>query len=241
MKKETLRYRVTRSIIKGIGHIEFHWSPIPFLKIARGFDIRGPQQRAIMDLVRPGDVLLGRFNRHLTAALIPGDWDHVGVYVGKGMVAHVTGIGWRLIDILEFLERDAVAVLRLGTVALTQEQWDTVREEVVWLAKAPENIHIEYDYDVDFETDHRLSCSEFMRNLYLAGFAKAGIPPTIDLDLKKIFTGSKMYTPDHVFTSGLRVVHTSKSWLQKQKITRTLAKREALIRQKETEPSDGPR
>jgi hypothetical protein len=219
MKSNTLRYRALKAILVGVGKVELHWCPLPFLKKARGFDISGAEQRAVSDILKPGDILVGRYTYHLTGVLIPGRWDHAAIYVGNGQVVHITGKGVSKQDILEFMERDEMAALRLPRPYGTAP--DTIARKVMYAALDLLNKGIEYDHLFEFEDATRLSCSELVRECIGSTLKAARIEPAADLGvhlaLQKAGFGKMAFTPDDVYNCGLDVIHDSREWRKKQK------------------------
>ena len=216
MKSSSIIYKAIKAALVLVGKVELHWCPLPFLKKARGFDISGAEQRAVMNLLRPGDVLLGRFTHHLTAVLIPGDWDHAAIYVGDGLVVHITGEGVSTQDVLEFMERDGVAVLRFKEVTVFGPG-PTVIGSLLDYSKGMLNKGIEYDYLCNFLNSTRLGCSELVQRGFVYAFGNAKEKAAIDLKNKPTWIGSPAYTPDDLFNSGLTVVHESKAWRKANK------------------------
>lgn len=62
--------------------------------------------------VRPGDILLRRYDNYLDGYFIPGRFSHSGVYIGDGLIVHAMSSGVQKIDIIDFLRCDGFAILR---------------------------------------------------------------------------------------------------------------------------------
>jgi hypothetical protein len=118
-----------------LGQIKlFRW-PFWVVYDPGAYKIRGPEIREICGLLRPGDILLRRYDGYLDSHIITGTFSHAALYLGpvdpsdevavppvgrrsvffssgREQVAHSTAEGVHLEDILTFLQCDGVAVLR---------------------------------------------------------------------------------------------------------------------------------
>jgi len=118
-----------------LGQIKlFRW-PFWVVYDPGAYKIRGPEIREICGLLRPGDILLRRYDGYLDSRIITGTFSHAALFLGPvddsdkvavppvgrrsvffstgpAQVAHSTAEGVHLEDILTFLQCDGVAVLR---------------------------------------------------------------------------------------------------------------------------------
>lgn len=110
-----LLYRVKRRLLTIFGDIRlFRW-PMFVVYQPDGYRVKGPETRAVMDLLRPGDVLLRAYDDYLDGRFIPGGdsrCSHSGVYIGHGEVVHAIAEGCVCDDVIDFCRCDRVVVLR---------------------------------------------------------------------------------------------------------------------------------
>ncbi|MBI5216273.1 MAG: hypothetical protein HY960_11020 [Ignavibacteriae bacterium] len=111
----------------------FKW-PLFLLYDPGGYLIKGKDIRCVINLVKPGDILLRGFKNYLDGYFIPGYFSHAGLYVGrilpedarhvtneKGeqvfqageqMVIHSMAEGVFVEDVLNFCRCDYMAIMR---------------------------------------------------------------------------------------------------------------------------------
>ncbi len=99
--------------------------------------VKGRDARAVIDCVRPGDVLVRGYTMYLDGKFIPGYFSHAGLYLGettaadlalvperartrllagKQMVVHAIAEGVLMEDLLDFCRCDRLLVLRFPEV-----------------------------------------------------------------------------------------------------------------------------
>jgi hypothetical protein len=120
------------------------------------YKIDGLDSRAILDALKPGDVMLRRYTHYLGSLMIPGHFSHAAIYVGDNKVIHMLGEGITEEDILTFLRCDDIAILRTN-LEVSNKAIDTAKD---LLAKK-----IPYDYDFSTNVD-RLYCTELIDNIF---------------------------------------------------------------------------
>ena len=61
------------------------WFPYPMWIVwdPSSYRVKGEDARKVIDLVRPGDILLRSYDNYVDGLFIPGRYSHVGLYVGK--------------------------------------------------------------------------------------------------------------------------------------------------------------
>lgn len=98
-----------------------------------GYQVKGSDLRALLDQLRPGDVLVRGFTAYLDGKFIPGYFSHAGLYlgettradlalvpaqhrdrfvVGKQVMIHAIAEGVLMEDVLDFGRCDRLAVMR---------------------------------------------------------------------------------------------------------------------------------
>jgi len=119
-----------------------------------GYRIDGPDQRSILDVIRPGDILLRRYTHYVGSMLTPGYWSHCALYIGDNNdIIHAAGGGVNTTDILTFMRTDSLALVRCDDVDLLPAAIAYAKEKLA--AQVP------YDYDFKAEND-ALYCSELI-------------------------------------------------------------------------------
>jgi hypothetical protein len=123
------------------------------------YKIKGADIRNIINVIKPGDVLLRRYDHYLGSVTIPGYWSHAAIYIGEEYyVAQMLGAGLGKEDILTFTRADAMCILRCDN------------EDIVNKAIAKANdylkVGVPYDYDFDDKSTKRFYCTEFVDNLF---------------------------------------------------------------------------
>lgn len=68
--------------------------------------------RRVLSLVKPGDVLLRRYDGYVDNAFIDGKYSHAGIYVGNDMIIHAINPIVSEIDVIDFCRCDNICILR---------------------------------------------------------------------------------------------------------------------------------
>jgi len=126
--------KATNGFIKIFGDIKvFKW-PMFLVYDPGSYQVKGKDMREVLNLVKPGDILLRGYNNYLDGYFIPGYFSHVGLYVGevtkddasritvpggtklfhtgKQMVVHAMAEGVFVQDVLDFCRADRMLILR---------------------------------------------------------------------------------------------------------------------------------
>ena len=122
------------------------------------YKIKGPETRAILNVIEPGDILLRRYSNYLGSKFIPGYYSHVAIYVGENTVVHMLGSGIVSEDILTFLRCDDICVLR------SKNRYEA-EQAVINVYKHLE-AGVPYDYNFDHDSAERFYCTELIDNCY---------------------------------------------------------------------------
>jgi len=113
------------------------------------YGMTGSKIRSVLDIIKPGDIVLRGYRHYADGYFIPGKYSHSGIYVGDNMVVHAVAEGVCKIDILDFLMCDICCVLRPKS--------PEAREHAV--EKVISYIGTEYDFDFS-KGDDSLYCHE---------------------------------------------------------------------------------
>lgn len=186
MKK--LWYGFSRFIIKLFGNVQLF--PYPFFCLLWGnthYKVHGDEVRKLVDTLKPGDILLRRYDRYMSGWFIPGFWTHVGIMATEKTIIHATTAGVIEEDVFTFLRTDHLKVLRCDDEETVKGALDTL----------PSLKGREYDFVFDTTDDSRMYCSELVKYCYPRVFDKVG---------------KGTIPPDDLLKAGLEVVHDSKEF-----------------------------
>ena len=160
--KETILFKLQKHIFRFIGDVK--WAgilhPFWFTINAKTFLLKGRHYRDVEKIIEPGDILIRRFEGYIDKWLIPGWFNHAGIYAGEvdgedHKVIHAVSDGVIVEDLVDFMRTDHMIVLRAPE--------DRV-EEAVKLAKKA--IGSAYDFAFDFKETLRFSCTELISYCY---------------------------------------------------------------------------
>jgi hypothetical protein len=160
--QETLGFKLQKWIFRFIGDIK--WAgimhPFWFTINAKTFLLKGKHYRDLEKAIQPGDIIIRRFEGYIDKWLIPGFWNHAGIYVGEidnrdHKVVHAISDGVIVDDIIDFMRTDHMIVLRAP---------EGTQEEAVDRAKNA--IGSGYDFAFDFDNTLRFSCTELVTYCY---------------------------------------------------------------------------
>lgn len=151
-------YKIKSSVINWFGDIQIFKYPFFILFGSTSYKIKGTHQREILDLIKPGDVLLRRYDHYLSGLMIPGYFTHAALYVGDNQVIHLLGDGIYKEDILTFLRCDNITLLRFKDQSMVSSAITKAYEQLA--------LGIEYDYDFDMDKPDKFYCTEFIDYCY---------------------------------------------------------------------------
>jgi hypothetical protein len=114
------------------------------------YKVKAEETREVLSLIRPGDLILRRFNNRVTNIPIPGYFSHVAIVEDRGNVIHAVSDGVIRTDILDYVRTDSLAIVRPKTEAHSTK--------CVVLAR--EAIGKPYDYIFDSDDRRAFYCSE---------------------------------------------------------------------------------
>jgi len=130
------------------------------------FRLKGKHYRAVERIIKPGDILIRRFEGYVDKWLIPGWWNHAGIYVGTieerqeriHRVVHAVSEGVIEEDLIDFCRTDHLIVLR----GHDSWRWVAIERAKFMAGKS------EYDFGFDFVDPKRLSCTELAAKCFPA-------------------------------------------------------------------------
>lgn len=161
MKKKWL-FKLQKMIFRFIGDIKWHGllHPFWFTINAKTFQLKGKHYRTVESLIQPGDIIIRRFEGYVDKWLIPGWYNHAGLYIGEvngkdHKIVHAISDGVVVDDLIDFMRTDHMIILRAP---------QGNQEEAISRAKAA--IGSEYDFAFDFTETVRFSCTELISHCY---------------------------------------------------------------------------
>lgn len=193
-----LLYNIQRYVFTFIGDIK--WSgikrPFWFTVNGIGYQLKGEHYREVVKIIKPGDILIRRFEGYVDKFFIPGWWNHAGIYIGDDgdkpeQVIHAISEGVIQEDLLNFMRTDHMCILR----AAPGKGWKNVKAAI---KKAKAIVGQPYDFGFDFKDTHRFSCTE------LAAYCHPGL-----VEGKKRFGKYTLIADDFKNSDKLKVVWDS--------------------------------
>lgn len=159
-------YSFQKHVFGFIGDIK--WSgiahPFWFTINASGYKLKGEHYRKLIKRLKPGDILIRRFEGYVDKWFIPGFWNHTSLYIGddgenKEQVVHAVSEGVIQEDLLNFMRTDHMLVLRLA-----EDKEEKGAQNAI--AKAKSIVGSPYDFGFDFKDTNRFSCTELVAYCY---------------------------------------------------------------------------
>jgi hypothetical protein len=203
--KEKIRFKLKKWIFRFIGNIKWHGLLHPFwITInAKTFQLRGKHYRTVEQLIQPGDILIRRFEGYIDKWLIPGWWNHSGIYIGEidgknHKVIHAISDGVVVDDLIDFMRTDHLIVLRAP---------EKYHEKAIERVK--DTIGRDYDFAFDFGERLRFSCTELISYCYSGYWLKDVWRPKIIIG-KRRFGRFTVVADDIVNSPVLKVVWDSR-------------------------------
>jgi hypothetical protein len=192
LKKRILKikWKFAEIVIKIFGNIHFSWYPL-FLSFGNTkYWLKGKEQRIVLNLIKPGDIILRRYSGYINNRFIPGFWSHVGIVEDDENIIHATTHGVIREDILTFFRTDFIGLCRIKDLT----DFD--------IHKATEGLRnalgTKYDYYFDTKDSKNLYCSELtwlVWNNKLGEWKGGVIPPSALMD-----------------NPNVEIIHDSRTW-----------------------------
>jgi uncharacterized protein YycO len=186
MKLSKLWYNIKKFFISWVADIRIYNLGI-ILWGSSYYKLKGTHIRQILNHLKPGDILLRKYDHYLGSIVIPGFWSHAAIYVGNNEVVHMMGHGIVTEDILTFTRADHMCILRHVHPGVADAAAARAREFA--------QKKVEYDYNFDEKEANKMYCTEFANvcydgvvNAYLKG--KDILPD----DFLKVLTLKKIWS-----------------------------------------------
>ena len=224
--------KIYNGFIKVFGDIKIFRFPMFILYDPGSYRVKGDDIREVIDVLKPGDILLRGYVNYLDGYIIPGFFSHAGLYIGevkpedaatlspeqmkdfkagKQIVIHSMAEGVFMEDVLNFCRCDYMMILRRDAVKESTQAQSYTFEMV--FTQALKDLGLEYDFKFDFSDFHKLSCTELVYDACKGFIEEYGIKPkTRTVMLMK----KRLITPDDYANSPLTMVWKSRSIGDKQ-------------------------
>jgi hypothetical protein len=206
------------------GDIKVFKFPMFIIYDPGSYKIKGEDIRQVINLVKPGDILIHGYINYLDGYFIPGFFSHAGLYLGKieetdsvelkpeqkehfktgeQMVIHSMAEGVFMEDVINFCRCDYMVILRRKKEI---EQQETLTFDKL---KPLQYLGLNYDFKFDFSNKSKLSCTELVYQCYVEIMHLYEIKVTEKKAL--LFIKKKMIAPDDFVNSKLDVTWKSPS------------------------------
>jgi len=122
------------------------------------YKMKGEDVRNLLTIIEPGDIILRRYDHYISGLMIPGYFTHAAIYTGDNKIIHMLGDGIDKQDILTFCRCDEIAIIRCFDKEM---KCNAIEKANIYFKQG-----IEYDFDFDFSSETRFSCTEFIDEIY---------------------------------------------------------------------------
>lgn len=216
--------KIWNTFLRIFGDIKVYNYPFFLVYDPGSYKIKGKEVRKILEIIKPGDILVRGYSNYLDGRFIPGFFSHVGLFVGdttdidiknlknntyfyssSQAVIHSMAEGVFMEDILDFTRCDYICILRRNINLEQNIDIDNDFKQNV-LPNALNNLGKGYDFDFDFSDLGNMSCTEFVFD---------SCKNFIDLYNVKIKKHSMLFLkrmsiiPDDFITDKFNIIYTS--------------------------------
>lgn len=153
------------------------YKPMFFLYKPKIHLLKGYEIRQVINILKPGDILLRSYKGYMNAVIMNDQYSHAGLYIDDNTVIHSVREGAVKEDILDFCRADCICVIE--TIA----KGDPIKAIEI----ANGLLGVPYDYAFD-PNDVEFYCTELVDKCY---------DHIYQLDYKRI-AGKMVLTPDAV-------------------------------------------
>lgn len=143
---------IKKKFLDFLATIRFYKTPFFIVFGPRGYKFKDTLN--IFNIVRPGDIILRRYDSYMSSFMIPGYWKHAGIVFDKHTVIHSVGKGVCTEDVLQFCRTDEICILRVP--GLKKEDKEKI------LNRAAKVLGSNYDYDFNVKDTSAFYCSELV-------------------------------------------------------------------------------
>lgn len=161
-------YSYYEKILTIIGNIKVFKTPcfVQYMPDEFDYKVRGEDIEKLMSLIKPGDIVLRRYDHYLDSFLIPGPYSHSSVYIGDNKIIHAVAEGVKEIHLIDFCQCDGLLVLRPSR---GQEQ--AIERVKTWVGR-------EYDFRFNSIDSSEFYCHELTASAYKGSIEIQKLPAT---------------------------------------------------------------
>ena len=105
-------YKIQAKLLTWFGNIKIFKWPLFIVYDPTCYQVFGQQILDILEVIKPGDVLLRGYDMYADGKFVPGDYSHGAVYIGDNTVIHAIAEGVQEINIVSFCMCDRICILR---------------------------------------------------------------------------------------------------------------------------------
>ena len=107
-------YKCWSKFLTMFGNIKIFPYPFWLIYDPNDYDITGKQILEIVEIIKPGDIILRGYKNYLDGKFIPDPqkYSHAAIYVGKNQVIHAIAEGVSYENIIDFCMCDRIAIFR---------------------------------------------------------------------------------------------------------------------------------
>lgn len=214
--------KIYNTALKIFGDIKVFKFPFFLLYDPGSYLIKGDETREIMNILKPGDIVVRGYKNYLDGYFIPGFFSHVGLYLGnvpnedniqllpstqeqfyaegEQIVVHAMAEGVFMEDLLNFCRCDYLLILRSSRI--TQSNVNEVYNRALLRLGTP------YDFRFDFSQYNNMSCTEFVYVCLGDILQKEGVELR---DRRAPFKKRPTLVPDDFIDSELELVWASQA------------------------------
>lgn len=219
--------KIYNGFIRFFGDIKVFKFPFFMVYDPGSYKVKGEDIRQVINIIKPGDMLVRGYVNYLDGYVIPGFFSHAGLYLGnvpesaknelkpeqfanfksgEQIVIHSMAEGVFMEDIINFCRCDFMLILRRNP-AIESEASKGVTFEQVFHA-ALKNLGKGYDFKFDFSDFTKLSCTELVYACCKDFLADYDVKVRTE---KVMFMKKRLISPDDFVNSKLDIVWKSKS------------------------------
>ena len=224
--------KIYNGFLNFFGDIKVFKFPMFIVYDPGSYLVKGEDVRQVINLIKPGDILVRGYINYLDGYFIPGFFSHAGLYLGEvketdkvfvnegqdgrfrngeQMVIHSMAEGVFMEDIINFCRCDFMVILRRNPDKESETGNKVTFEDV--FKSALQNLGKDYDFKFDFSDFTKVSCTELVYTCC------QGFMDDYDIKIverKVLFMKKRMITPDDLVNSRLDIVWKSKSVTDKR-------------------------
>ena len=219
--------KIYNGFIRFFGDLKVFRFPMFIIYDPGSYKVKGEDIRQVINIIRPGDIIVRGYVNYLDGYVIPGFFSHAGLYLGEvpetagnvlnpsqlknfksgvQMVIHSMAEGVFMEDIINFCRCDYMAILRRNADKESEDSKKIIFARV--FETAIRNLGKEYDFKFDFSDFNKLSCTELV---YACCKDFLNDYDVRVRNKRVMFMKKRMIIPDDFVNSKLNLVWKSKS------------------------------